>query len=110
MIVDFVYLLVYLLCVLLRLLYGFINLFNLLDLHPHLFEALTIYTNDGALRYKGIRVDHLDESEDIHALVLAGQDTEHLHLMTRIPAMTIENRYTVIHLRTDGVGYLLPLA
>ncbi len=60
-----------------------------------------------ALAYKGIRVDDFDDAEDGYALVLLGQNTEHLHLVARVPAMAIENGYAMIHLRTDGIGYLL---
>ena len=28
--------------------------------------------------------------------------------MSGVPAMTIKDRYTMIHLRTDGIRYLLP--
>ena len=85
------------------------NYFNVffLDFHFHLIKSLAIHTDNGTLTYKGIRVDNLDDAEDGDALVLLGQNTEHLHLVARVPAMTVKNGYTMVHLRADGVGYLL---
>ena len=85
------------------------NCFNvfIFDFHLHLIKSLAIYTDYGTLTYKGIWVDDLDDTEDGDALVLLCQDTEHLHLVARVPAMTVKNGYTMVHLRTDGVGYLL---
>ena len=45
--------------------------------------------------------------QDGDALVLLCQNTEHLHLVARVPAVAIENGYAMIHLHTDGIGYLL---
>ncbi len=85
------------------------NCFNvfIFDFHLHLIKSLAIHTDYGTLTYKGIWVDNLDDTEDGDALVLLCQDTEHLHLVARVPAMAIENGYAMIHLHTDGIGYLL---
>ena len=90
--------------------YDFHFLLLIFDFHIHLIESFAIDTNNGALRNERIRVDHLDQTEHIDALVLLGEDTEYLHLLSCIPPVTIEYGYTVIHLCTNGVGYLLPLS
>ena len=78
--------------------------------HPHFLESFAIDTNNGTLRDKGLRVDHLDETEHIDALVLSGQDTEHFYFLTSIPSVTIENGNTMMRLSTDGISYLLPFS
>ena len=81
----------------------------LLNLNFHFVEALAVDADDGTLRDKGVRVDHLDKAEDVGGLALAGQQTDDFALLTCVPAVTIEDGDTVIGLRAQGVGYLLPL-
>ena len=80
----------------------------LLDFYFHLVEALAIDTNDTRLADKGLRVNHFDESEHVDALVFLSQNTEHLHLLTSIPSVSIKDGNTMIHLRANSIGYLLP--
>ena len=77
--------------------------------HSHLVESFAIDTDDARLRYEGVGVYHFDETEHIDALVLLGQDTEYLALSACVPTVSVEDGYAVIHLCTNGVGYLLPL-
>ncbi len=72
-------------------------------------EAFAIDADDGALRHEGLRVEHLDEAEHVDALVLLGEDTEYLDVLSCVPAVSVENGDAVVHLRADGIGYLLPL-
>ena len=90
--------------------YFHLFVFYLLDFHLHLVESFAIYTDNARLRYKGIRVDHLDKAEHVYALILLCQDTEHFHLLTCIPSMTIQNGYAMLHLGADSIGHLLPFA
>ena len=69
---------------------------------------LAIDTNNGTLRDECLRVDHLDETEDIGTLILPGQNTKHLHILSCIPAMSVENGHTMMHLCANGICYLLP--
>ncbi len=70
-------------------------------------EALTVYAYYRALRYEGVRVYHLDEPEYRRALTLARKYAEHLHVLSGIPAVTVENGDTTVELCTYCVGYLL---
>lgn len=52
------------------------------------------------------RVYHLDEAENEHRLALLGEQTYHLHLLTRIPSVTVEDSERVVGLLGDGACYL----
>ena len=77
--------------------------------HSHLIKSFAIDTDDARLRYEGVGVYHFDETEHIDALVLLGQDTEHLALSACVPTVSVEDGHAVVHLCADGIGYLLPL-
>ena len=71
------------------------------------FKALAIDTDDAALADEGAWVYHLDESDDEHTLALLCQETDDLHLLARVPSVTVEDGQCVVGLARDGFGYLL---
>ena len=81
-----------------------------IDFHFHLIEALTIDTDDAALADKGVWVGEFDDAKDGGAFKFLGQDAEHFHILSCVPAVPIEDGYAVTSLRSDGFGQLLILA
>ena len=75
----------------------------------HLVESLAIDTNHGTLRYEGMRVNHVDDVEDARRLVLAGEHKQHLHLVTAVETLGIDDRTAAQGLGSDVLCYLLVL-
>ena len=74
----------------------------------NLVKSFAIDADDGTLRYESPRVDALDDAENGRTFVFLRQNTQHVALLTRVPAVSVENRHAVFHLRTDFVGDFLP--
>src|SRR5574344_175045 len=70
-------------------------------------ESFSEDTDDTTLTDKGVGVYRLDESEDIDTLSFLGQDTEYPHSLAGVPSVSVEDGDTMVHLCTDGIGYLL---
>ena len=75
----------------------------------HLVESLAIDTDDGTLRYEGMRVDHVDDVEDARRLVLAGEHKEHLHLAAAEEARAVDDGASAVRVEVDAAAYLLIL-
>lgn len=72
-------------------------------------ESFTVYTYYRALRHEGVGVNHLYEAEYWRALTFAREYAKHLHFLTRVPAMSVEDGNTAIELCAYGIGYFLAL-
>ena len=73
--------------------------------HFDFSESFAKDADDVALRYKGIGVNLLDQTEDLHRLALVGQYHQHLDVVLGVPTDAIEHRYTAVCLLGDAVGY-----
>ena len=76
-------------------------------LHFHFIESLAIDADDTTLTDEGIGIDALDESENAYTLTFACKDAKHFHILSCVPSMTIENGHTMLHFRTNSIGYFL---
>ena len=75
-------------------------------MHLELVEALTIDTDDIGLSDESTRVDVVDDLENGIALTTLGHDEEHLHLMTRVEAVSFDDRSTTMGIDSDARGNL----
>ena len=58
------------------------------------------------LRDESTRVDVVDDLENGIALTTLGHDEEHLHLMTRVEAVSFDDRSTTMGIDSDARGNL----
>ena len=70
-------------------------------------EAFTVHAYYRALRHEGVRVNHLNEAEYWRALAFAREYAKHLHVLARIPAVSVEDSHAAIELCANGIGYFL---
>ena len=73
-------------------------------------EAFAEDTDDGTLADESIRVDHLNEAENVAAFTFASLQTHNLALLSGVPAVSVEDGHSVLGVSAKRVGYLLPFA
>ena len=80
-------------------------MFQLLDLE--LVEALAVDTDDIGLGDESLGIDVVDDTEDDVALAALGHDEEHLHLVSGVEAVSLDDGGTTMWEDGDARRYLL---
>ena len=78
-----------------------------LGAYLEIVEAFAIDADDSTLRDKGMRIYLVDDAEYQVALPTLCQYEEHLDLLARIKALSIDDGTATMRLAVDAIAYLL---
>ena len=76
-------------------------------LHFKAVEALAIHTDNGTLRDKSVGIHLVDELKNQCALALLTQNEKHLHIVTAVEAMTVDNGAATVYHLVNAVANVL---